>query len=73
MFGGKRPDITPAQIVSALTWIVAQAVAFGVLDTQKSQVILSAGTTVIVAGWQIADAILRAARNKAIAAPPPTV
>jgi hypothetical protein len=69
--GGKRPDITPAQLVAALAWVVAQAVAFGWLDTQRSQVILSVGATGIAAAWKIADAIIRSGRNRAPVAPPP--
>jgi hypothetical protein len=65
---GKRPDITPAQLVAALTWVVAQAVAFGWLDTQRSQVILSVGATVIAAAWKVADAIIRNGRNRPPAA-----
>jgi hypothetical protein len=67
---GKRPDITPAQLVAALTWVVAQAVAFGWLDTQRSQVILSVGATVIAAAWKVSDSIIRNGRNRAPGAPP---
>jgi len=67
---GTMPDLTPAQLVAALTWVVAQAVAFGWLDTRYSQVILSVGSTVIVAAWKIADAIIRNGRAKAVAANP---
>jgi hypothetical protein len=70
--GGKRPDITPAQLVAALTWVVAQAVAFGWLDTQRSQVILSVGATVIAAAWKIADSVIRNGRNRPTSAPPPS-
>lgn len=70
MFGGIRPDITPAQLLAALTWVVAQAVAFGWLDGKSSQVILAVGATVLAAAWKIADAIIRNGRNKAPGAPP---
>lgn len=73
MLTGKMPDITPAQLVAALTWIVAQAVAFGYLDTQRSQLVLSVGSTVIAAAWKIADAIIRNGRAKAVAANPSIV
>jgi hypothetical protein len=64
---GTMPDVTPAQLVAALTWVVAQAVAFGYLDTQRSQLVLSVGSTVIAAAWKIADAIIRNGRAKALA------
>lgn len=76
-FSGTMPDITPAQLVAALAWVVAQAVAFGYLDTQRSQLVLSVGSTVITAAWKIADAIIRQGRSKALAvretAPTPPV
>lgn len=71
MFKGTRPDITAVQVAAAFGWIVAQFVAFGVLDTARSQTILSAGSTLILAVFPIADAYLRGKRNEA-AAPPPT-
>jgi hypothetical protein len=76
-FSGTMPDLTPAQLVAALTWVVSQAVAFKVLDTQTSQLVLSVGSTAIVAAWKIADAIIRNGRAKALAvkatAPEPPV
>jgi hypothetical protein len=76
-FSGTMPDLTPAQLVAALTWVVSQAVAFKVLDTQTSQLVLSVGSTAIVAAWKIADAIIRQGRAKALAvretAPTPPV
>ena len=67
---GNMPDVTPAQLVAALGWVVSQAVAFGWLDTMKSQLVLSAGSTVIFAAWKIADAVIRNGRAKAVAANP---
>ena len=67
---GRMPDVTPAQLVAALGWVVSQAVAFGWLDTMKSQLVLSAGSTVIFAAWKIADAVIRSGRAKAVAANP---
>jgi len=51
-------------------WAVAQAVAWGWLDSTKSQLVLSAGATVITAAWHFADAWIRTGRAKAIAANP---
>jgi len=67
---GTMPDLTPAQLVSGLAWVVAQAVAYGWLDTVRSQLVLSIGSTVITAGWHIADAIIRNGRAKAVAVNP---
>jgi hypothetical protein len=64
---GTMPDITPAQLLAAFTWVVAQAVAYGYLDSLKSQLVLSIGSTVITAAWKIADAIIRQGRAKALA------
>jgi uncharacterized membrane protein len=64
----KLPDITLAQILAVFGWIVAQAVAYGFLDSEHSQVLLSAGATVIAAIWKLADAWLRTGRNNARAA-----
>lgn len=61
----KWPDITPAQIAAVVGWAVAQAVAYGWLSTEQSQVIMSAGATILAAAWKIADAFLRAKRNQA--------
>ena len=61
---GTMPDVTPAQGVALLTWVVSQAVAYGWLDTRYSQIVLSVGATVIVAAWKIADAIIRNGRSR---------
>lgn len=70
MFTGIRPDITPAQVLAVVGWVVAQAVAFGYLDTQTSQLILSVSATVVAAAWKVGDAIIRNGRNHAPTAPP---
>lgn len=64
----KTPDITPAQITAAVGWAVAQAVAYGWLSSGQSQLVLSAGSTVLAAAWKIADAHLRGKRAIAMAA-----
>lgn len=64
------PDVTPAQLVAFLAWIVSQAVAFGYLDTRYSQIVLSVGSTLIVVAWKLADAIIRNGRARAVAANP---
>lgn len=62
------PDITAAQVVAVVGWALAQAVAYGWLDTEASQVVLSGATTVIGGAWVIADAFLRGKRNEVRAA-----
>jgi hypothetical protein len=70
---GHMPDVTLAQALAVFGWIIAQAVAFGWLDTVKSQLVLSAGATIIGAAWKLADALIRNGRAKAVAANPSLV
>ena len=70
MVSGSMPSITPVQIKAALAFVISQAVAFGWLDTHRSQLLLSIGGTVIAAVWPLADAYLRAQRAKAVASNP---
>jgi hypothetical protein len=70
MFGGKTPDITAAQLLAVAGWIAAQAVAYGWLTSEQSQLVLSSGATIVAAAWKIADSLLRGNRAKALAANP---
>lgn len=70
MLTGKMPDITPAQIAAVLTFVVGQLVAFGLVDSQHEQVLISAGSTILAAAWKLADAYLRGSRAKAVAQNP---
>lgn len=70
---GGMPDVTPAQVTAVIGWIVSQAVAYGWLDTRYSQIVLSAGGTILFAAWKLADAIIRNGRAKAVAANPALV
>lgn len=72
MFTGKTPDITPAQIGALLTFVVGQLVAFGLLDSSRGQVLVSAGSIIIAAAWKIADAFLRGKRAQALAPSQPS-
>lgn len=67
-FSGTMPDITPAQITAFVQWIVSQLVAYGWLDTRFSQIVLSAGSTILALAWTWADAHIRHGRAKVIAA-----
>jgi hypothetical protein len=64
----KLPSITLAQATAVFGWIVAQAVAYGWLDSLKSQLALSAGSTILAAAWKFADAWIRSSRNNVRAA-----
>lgn len=70
MFRGTMPDITPAQIAAVVGWIVAQLVAYGVLDARYQALALSIGATVLAVAWKIADAWLRGKRAVAVASNP---
>lgn len=65
MLKGLRPDLTPAQLVAVVSWIVAQAVAYGYLDARYQQLAVSIGATVLASVWHLADAHLRGKRNMA--------
>lgn len=64
----KTPDLTPAQLVSAAVFLVAQAVAWGWIGNDDGQKIVSLAGTVIPAVWMVVDALIRSARNKRVAA-----
>lgn len=68
MFDIRMPDITLAQIVAALGWIVAQAVSLGFIDDELAKVVLSTAVTVVSAAWVIGDAWIRHGRSKIVAA-----
>lgn len=57
------PSVTPAQLLAALTWVVAQIVANAWIDPGTGKTITQIGGTVIPAVWVAADSILRWARN----------
>lgn len=67
MFGGKTPVVTQAQIAAVITFIVTQIVAFGWVDNDQAQVLISAGGTLVAVAWKLADAFLRGSRAKAAA------
>lgn len=64
----KLPDITLAQIMAGVSWVVAQCVAMGVVDNNRAQLILQVSSTVIAGVWTVADAIIRNGRSKIAAA-----
>lgn len=64
MFGGKMPDITPAQVIAAITWVCAQAVTMGLADQETTKVAVSTASTAVTGIWFIADAWIKHSRNK---------
>lgn len=63
---GSMPNVTPAQIVAIVGWIVAQLIAYGVLDVRYEQLALSIGATLLAGALKIADAIIRHGRSRAL-------
>ena len=63
MFKGRFPDITAAQVIAALTWVAAQAVAAGWVDNDAAQHWLQLGSTIVASVWLVADVLLRGSRN----------
>lgn len=64
----KLPDITPAQLLAALTWVVTQVIALGWVNNDTGQWVLQIAGTAIPFVWMLADSIIRHGRNKARAA-----
>lgn len=65
------PNITQAQWAAAAAWLVANAVAILGLDLSKGQegAVIGATTSLLVLGWQLADAVIRNGRSRALSAP----
>lgn len=62
----KTPDITPAQIIAAIGSVCAQLVAFGLLGSARSQLIVGLAGIVVPFGVILADAIIRHGRSRAL-------
>jgi len=62
------PDITQAQVLAVITFIVAQLVSYGVIDGTLQQAVLSAVGAILPALWILGDALLRGKRVEAKAA-----
>ena len=61
------PDITKAQVLALLTFAVGQAVAMGLIDDERGQLVLQAGVALVSLAYLLADAHLRNGRAKAMA------
>jgi hypothetical protein len=64
---GKMPDVSPALLLSVLTWALAQLVAYGWIDDETKALSLSFASTAVALGVKIWDGYVRAARNKRLA------
>jgi hypothetical protein len=63
----KTPNITPVQIVSTILAVVGLLVTQGLVTDSTGKVIGGLASILIPLGWQIADAIIRHGRAKALA------
>lgn len=68
MFGTKLPDITLAQVLALVTFIIGQAVAYGWVEGTAQEATLSGATAIVSAAWMLVDSLLRGKRNEVRAA-----
>lgn len=61
----KTPDITPAQVLSVLAAVAAQAIAYGALSPHTGQFLVSIAGLIVPFTWTAADAIIRHGRARA--------
>lgn len=67
MFTSKTPDITPAQLLAALTAIVAQLVNAQLIDGRTQHLIVGLAGIIVPTAWIVADAVIRHGRSRALA------
>lgn len=60
------PDVTPAQILALVTFVVSQVVAWGFVSNVAGQRLISVGGILVPIAWKLADAYLRGQRVKAV-------
>ena len=75
MLTGRTPDLTPAQLLSGALGILGLLVTQGLISNQQEKLIGGIASIVVPVVWQIADAIIRHGRSRAMAptpAPPST-
>jgi len=65
VFGGKVPDITPAQIVAVIANVIAVAVAFGVHIAKEQQIAILALAGALGSILVLSDSHLRSQRAHA--------
>lgn len=64
----KLPDVTKAQVIAFVSWVVTQVVALGWIDNNTGAIIVQAASTLISMVWIIMDGYLRGKRNEVRAA-----
>lgn len=64
----KTPDITPAQIISAIGAIVAVLVSATFVDNNVAKVITGVAGIIVPLAWIVGDAIIRHGRSQIEAA-----
>lgn len=62
------PDITPAQIYSAIVAVLGLLVSQGLVTNHTGKVIGGLASILVPVAWQVADAIIRHGRAKIAAA-----
>lgn len=65
------PTINPQLLASVLGWLVAQGVAFGLLDPGTAQTVVAVGGIILPAAVAIASALHLGRVHAAQIAPPP--
>lgn len=56
------PDVTPAQILSVVTFVVTLAVGNLWIDSHTGKLITDLAAVIVPAAWMVADAIIRHGR-----------
>lgn len=64
------PDVTPAQVIAAITAVVGLFVSQGYVDGHLAQLITGVAAIVLPLVWVVADAIIRHGRARAFQVPP---
>jgi hypothetical protein len=67
MFGMKTPDVTPTQVMAMITFVVTQIVAFGWIDNDAAEIVLSGAGTILPVAFVFVDMLLRKNRAQALA------
>lgn len=67
MLTGNTPDITPAQVVAAITALAVQLVNFGLLSGRIEHLVVGLAGILVPFAWIIGDSIIRHGRSRALA------
>lgn len=66
----QMPNITQAQIFSALQFALGQLLIMGLVNDTQAALIAQIGNATISFAWIIGDAIIRHGRSRALQVPP---